>query len=162
MPRTDCLYIDSGHLPLPMLYYTLKTAEGDPFVDTIDFLVKDPTNEYHGMTVTSLTNEAFVPVENTSVVFIGYRVSPTNTGNFVKKIYQEEFTITDADDDEFRAAKVYQDEDDGFETSVPSVTFNIVYASGKYKGRTTATIFFDNEGTSFGNGQLFARRIELE
>lgn len=131
-------------------------------VDTMDFLVKDPTNEYRGMTITSLTNETFVPVENTSVVFIGYRVPNTNTANFVRKIYSEQFTITDVDDDEFCAAKVYQDEADGFESTVPSVKYNIVYASGKYKGRTTATIFFDNDGTGFGKGQTFARQIELE
>lgn len=146
-----------------ILYYKLRTADGTtPFVDTLNFEVSDTSTEYRGITITSLANEAFVPIENTSVVFIGYRVPNTNTGNFVRKIYVEEFTITDADDHEFRAAKVYPDEADGFETTVPSVKYNVVYASGKYTGRTAATIFFDNDGTGFGKGQTFARQIELE
>lgn len=145
-----------------MLYYKLMTSEGDSFTDSLNFTVDEPSNQFHGMTITALANEIFVPVENTSVVFIGYRVPNTNTANFVRKIYSEQFTITDVDDDEFCAAKVYQDEASEFETTVSSVKYNIVYASGKYKGRTTATIFFDNDGTGFGKGQTFARRIELE
>lgn len=153
-------------LPLPLpkltLYYTLRTAEGDSFADNLNFTVDEPSKRFRGMTITSLTNHTFVPIDNTSVVFIGYRVPNTNTGNFVRKIYSEQFTITDVDDDEFCAAKVYKDEASEFETTVPSVKYNIVYASGKYQGLTFATIFFDNQGTSFGNGQPFARRIELE
>jgi len=86
------------------------------FVDTLDFTVDNSSTSYRGITITSLTNQDFSPIENTSVVFIGYRVPTTNTGNWVKNIYVEQFTITDTEDDEFSASKVYQDEADGFET----------------------------------------------
>jgi hypothetical protein len=144
------------------LFYKLRDINGQMFVDTLDFTVDNSSTSYRGITITSLTNQDFSPIENTSVVFIGYRVPTTNTGNWVKNIYVEQFTITDTEDDEFSASKVYQDEADGFETTVSFVKYNIIYATGKYSGRTTATIFFDNLGTGFGNCQTFARRIEIQ
>jgi hypothetical protein len=149
-------------LPPIQLYYKLQTLSGDdyvPFVDTLDFEVQDPSGEYNGITTTSLTTALWSPIENTSVMFVGHRIVPTITGAFTGKPYDERFTITDTDDHEISCAKVYQDEGSEFETTLPSVKYNVIYASGKYVGRKTATIFFDNDGTGFGNGQKFARRV---
>jgi hypothetical protein len=143
------------------LFYTLRDASDNPFVDTLDFQVTDLSGEYNGITITALSDALFAPITNTSVVFVGHRVPNTVTAPFVKKIYDERFTVTDADGHEFSAAKVYEDTSDGFETTVPFVRYVILYATGKYLGRRFATIVFDNDGTSFGNGRLFARRIDL-
>lgn len=151
----------SRPLPIIKLYYKLETTDGDPFIDTLDFQVTDPNAEYNGITITALTNASFTPILNTSVVFVGHRVPNTITGAFTKKIYDERFTVTDEANDEFSAAKVYGDQGAEFETTVPFVKYNIIYATGKYVGRKNATLFFDNDGTVFGNGQTFARRIEL-
>jgi len=145
-----------------ILFYKLDN-NGSPFYDTLDFTTAGAdTESYRGIAITALTNQSFEPIKNTSVVFFGYRVPITNTVTYVNKIYVEQFTITDTDDDEFSAAKVYVDSEVGFETSVPSVTYNIIYATGKYSGRTTATISFDNLGKGFGAGQILARRIEIQ
>lgn len=143
------------------LYYSLVDENNNVFVDTLNFQVTNPSVEYNGITMTALTNASFSPILDTNVVFVGHRVPNTNTSPFVQKIYDERFTVTDADGHEFSAAKVYKDESDGFETTVPFVSYIVKYASGKYIGKKTATIFFDNTGTGFGNGRPFARRIEL-
>jgi hypothetical protein len=153
--------IVAGDPVLPPLqkYYKLVDASDNPFVDTLDFEVQDPSGEYNGITITSLTNANWSPIENSSIVFVGHRVPTTITGDFVGKPYVETLTLTDADDDEISARKVYQDPSGGFETTIASVKYNVIYATGKYVGRRHLTIFFDNSGTSFGNGQKFARRI---
>lgn len=153
--------IVAGDPVLPPLqkFYKLRDVSGNPFIDTLDFEVQDPSGEYNGITITSLTTANFVPIENSSIVFVGHRVPTTITGDFVGKPYYETFTLTDADDDEISARKVYQDPSGGFETTIASVKYNVIYATGKYVGRRHATIFFDNSGTSFGNGNTFARRI---
>jgi len=141
------------------LYYSLRDSNNDPFVDTLNFSVTNLLTEYRGLTITALTNETFAPIIGTSVVFLGHRVPNLITGEFTKKIYDERFTVTDKDGDEFSAAKVYEDDSTGFETTVESVSYNMIYATGKYQGKKVATILFDNNGNSFGNGRSFARKI---
>jgi len=149
------------NLPMIELYYKLETTIGVPFVDTLNFQVQDPSAEYNGITTTCLTTDLWVPKENTTVMFVGHRINPIITGTFTGTPYDERFTITDEDDDEISCAKVYQDAGTEFATTLLSVSYNVIYATGKYKYRKIATIFFDNDGTIFSGGQTFARRIEI-
>ncbi len=154
-------YSIGDNLPMIKLFYKLETTSGVPFVDTLNFEVQDDITEYNGITTTCLTSSEWIPKENTTVMFVGHRINPIITGTFTGTPYDERFTITDEDDDEISCAKVYQDSGSEFATTLLSVSYNVIYATGKYKYRKIATIFFDNDGTIFSGGQTFARRVEI-
>lgn len=161
----DVSGLNSRLVPEPVpktLYYKLKTSDGQYFFDVLNYQVTPHTSEFNGILVTPLTDNSWNPISNTTIVFFEHRVPTPNTSEWIDNPMIEKFIIKDNDTDMVSALSVYQDSGSGAETTITEAKYTIESATGKYKGQTTATIFFDNDGTNFGNGQLFARRIELE
>ena len=146
---------------LATLYYRLENSEGQSVREAIDYTVT-PNTDYTGASISSLTNKDFQPIENTLISFFGYRIKPTEPVTEVEPTYTESFNIKDEDNERFQATATYFDDGSTFATTVDSITYVVTGGNGKYTNAKTATIFFDNNGTKYGDGSIkFLRKMEI-
>lgn len=143
------------------LYYKLENSQGQDVTERITYTVT-PSQDFTGATIISLTNKDFIPIEDTLLSFFGYRIKPLEPVIEVEPTYTETFNVKDQDNDRFQATATYFDDGGTFATTVESITYVVTGGNGKYANAKNATIFFDNDGTKYGDGSIkFLRKIEI-
>lgn len=144
------------------LYYKARTKIGDEYVDnaeTIDFLTRGPDDIYSGLAFARMTDSNYAPLNNTKILFEGYRKVPTNPISGIDQAQYYEKVLIQTPDGEIEAAALYDDSGTGSTTTVPFVDYQVNHATKCYKKTKIVRILFDNDGSIFGT--KYSRVVEL-
>lgn len=154
--------ITNNNKLITTLYYRLRNSEDQSVSGTILYEITPPQNNLSFGSIMTLTNKDFQSIPNTLISYFGYRIVPSGTVQEVQGNFTESFNIQDKDNDRFQATATYLDDGQTTTTEIEQLSFVVVGGIGKYHKAKTAIIFYDNEGTKFGDGSnKFLRKIEI-
>lgn len=144
------------------LYYKIKTKIGeDTYIDNsekINYLT-DGTDNFRGANVYRMTNRKYEPLNNTKILFDGYRIKPKNQYSGIDQAQYYEKLLIQTPSGEIEASTLYDDGGTGFETTIPFVDYLVNHATNKYIDVKRVRIIFDNNGSI--SGTKWSRVVEI-
>jgi len=146
---------------LKTFYYRVRTQDNKYNGNRTEFITNPLTSS--ASSIYRITDKKFNPVENE--FFVGNKIIITvnNTISGITKQTSQDYIMIKTKYGFISANTFYFDNGSSFHphTTIPIVDFPVTAASGDLKNAVQVTIEYDNDGTRWSNGVIFARRIHV-
>ena len=153
--------VDSKKLVLlKTLYYRVKNNSGSFLSNSIEFDT-NPKTESQSY-ILRLTDKNYNPIDNGFIEFNTVLIPADNSSNsgITQQAFQETLMIKTKSD--FVSANTfYFDSSSSIVTTVDKVEYPVTSGRCEFKNASLVRIEYDNDGTKFGNGKKFARRVSI-
>ena len=144
---------------LKTFYYRTRTQDGQDNANATNF-VTNPTTDSRS-SIRYMTDKNYNSIKNEFIEFNKILIPANNPiSGITKQTFQETLMIKTKCG--FVSANTfYFDEGSNGSTTIPNVDYPVTASSGNLKNAVKVTIEFDNDGTIFSNGAIFARRVSV-
>ena len=144
---------------LKTFYYRSRTQD-DKYNGNITYFVTNPsTNSYSAIFI--LTDKNYNPIKNEFIQYNAIRIPANNKISGITKQTSQDNIMIKTKCGFVSANTFYFDQTSSHFPTVPIVDFPVTAASGDLKNAVKVTIEYDNDGTIFSNGVIFARRVRV-
>jgi len=144
---------------LKTYYYRNRTQDGQ-FLANVTNYVTNPLTE-SASAIFSMTDKNYNPIKNGFVEYTTIVIPANNPISGITKQKFQETVMIKTKCGFVSANTFYFDTSSSTTTSIPLVDFPATASSGDLKNAVKVTIEFDNDGTIFSNGAIFARRVRV-
>jgi len=146
---------------LKTFYYRTRTQDGLDTANRTEFITNPTTSS--SSSIRYLTDKNFVPIKNEFIENNKIIILANNPiSGITKQTFQETTMIkTKCGFVSFNGFYFDNGSSSHPHTTVPINDFPVTAASGDLKNAVKVTIEYDNDGTIFSNGVIFARRVRV-
>ena len=109
----------------------------------------------------NITDKNFNPIENEFINYEIIRIIANNSISGITKKTSQDSIMIKTQSGFVSANTFYFDKGSSFFITVPMIKLDVTASSGELKNAVQVTIEFDNDGTIFSNGAIFARRVRV-
>ena len=144
---------------LKTFYYTINNQDGLVNSNKTDYITNPVTSSISSIRL--MTDKNYNPIENEFIVYNIIIIPPNNSiSGISKQIFALNIMIKTKCG--FVSANTfYFDSSSDDIITIPIVDYPVTASSGDLKNAVKVTIEFDNDGTKFSNGVIFARRVRV-
>ena len=144
---------------LKTFYFRSRTQDDKHNSNRIDFITNPSTNSYSS--IRYLTDKNYNPIKNNFILFNNIRILANNPISGITKQTSQDILIIKTKCGFVSANTFYFDQTSSHFATIQINDYQVTAASGDLKNAVKVTIEYDNDGTIFSNGVIFARRVRV-
>jgi len=144
---------------LKTFYYRARTQDDKDNANKTNF-VTNPSTISHS-SIRRMTDKNFNSIKNEFILFPSIRISANNPISGINKQITQDSLIIKTKCGFVSANTFFFDESSSHFATVLINNFAVTAASGDLKNAVQVTIEYDNDGTRWSNGVIYARRVSV-